>query len=114
LNKKDIFIKFQNATTIYRGDVPEDNKYCISLNGKKRYVIPLTKFDNKVYRINEISKLAKQDIAEYFNFKESKYTGFEFDFKPYKKWVKTLYCYKYKVFYDYNNLCKICLKKEKC
>jgi len=82
---KDIFIKFQNATTIYRGDVPEDNKYCISLNGKKRYVIPLTKFDNKVYRINEISKLAKQDIAEYFNFKESKYTGFEFDFKPYKK-----------------------------
>ena len=61
-----------------------DDKYCISVKAKKRYIIPLTKYNKSVYRIDNVSKLAKSDIDEYFNLKDSTYTGFDFDFKPYE------------------------------
>lgn len=82
---KDNFIKFQNATDVYGSDIPIDDKYCISVKGKRRYIIPLTKYNDKVCRINEISKAVQNDINEYFNIKHFKYTGFHFDFKPYEK-----------------------------
>ena len=83
--KKENFIKFQNATFVYGSDTPIDDKYCINVKGKRRYIIPLTKYNNSVCRINEISKSAKDDIEEYFNIKHFKYTGFDFNFKPYGK-----------------------------
>lgn len=82
---KDNFIKFQNATSVYGSDTPIDDKYCISVKGKRRYIIPLAKYNNKVCRINEISRSAQNDIDEYFNIKHFKYTGFDFNFKPYEK-----------------------------
>ena len=80
---RENFIRFQNATSVYGSDTPIKNKYCISVKGKRRYIIPLTKYNGSVRRINDISKLAKKDIEEYFNIKHYKYTGFDFDFKPY-------------------------------
>ena len=79
---RDNFIKFQNATSIFWSDTPVPNKYCINVKGKKRYVIPLTKTDKGIYRINEVSESAKNDIDKYLNIKLHKYTGFNFDFKP--------------------------------
>ncbi len=79
---KKSFIKFQQATDIYVSDKPVKNKYCISVKGKRRYVIPLAKYENSVYRIDKISEKANKDIEEYLNIKFSKYTGFDFDFKP--------------------------------
>lgn len=81
---KQGFIQFQNATSVYGSDTPVEDKYCISVKGKKRYVIPLTQYDNRVCRIDKVSNLAKNDIEEYFNIKHFKYTGFDFDFKPYE------------------------------
>ena len=81
---KENFIKFQNATSVYGSDTPINDKYCISVKVKRRYVIPLAKYNDKVYRINEISKSASKDIEDYLNIKLSKYTGFDFNFKPYK------------------------------
>lgn len=81
---RENFIKFQNATSVYGSDTPIKDKYCISVKAKRRYIIPLTKYNNTVCRINEISKQAENDINEYFNIKHYKYTGFDFDFKPYK------------------------------
>ena len=82
---KDSFNKFQNATvdSIYGSDTPVKNKYCISVKSKKRYIIPLTEYNGRVCRINTISEQAQNDIDEYFNIKLYKYTGFDFDFKPY-------------------------------
>lgn len=80
---RDNFIKFQNATSTYGSDIPVENKYCISVKGKRRYVNPLTIYNDNVCRINEVSELANNDIKEYFNIKHYKYTGFDFDFKPY-------------------------------
>lgn len=81
---KQSFSQFQNATSVYGSDTPVDDKYCISVKGKKRYVTPLTQYHSSVCRINEVSNLAKNDIEEYFSIKHFKYTGFDFDFKPYK------------------------------
>ena len=80
---KENFIKFSNATSVYGSDTPINDRYCISVKPKRRYIIPLTKFDNDIYRINQVSSQAANDIEEYFNIKNNKYTGFDFDFKPY-------------------------------
>lgn len=55
---KESFAKFQNATSVYCSEVPLNNKYCISVKGKKRYIVPLTQNNGKVCRINEIDKVA--------------------------------------------------------
>lgn len=80
---RENFIKFQNATYVYGSDTPVKDKYCISVKGKRRYIIPLTKCDKGICRIKEVSQSAANDINEYFNIKQHKYTGFDFDFKPY-------------------------------
>lgn len=80
---KENFIKFSNATSVYGSDTPVNDRYCISVKPKRRYIIPLTKFDNDIYRINQVSQQATKDIDEYFYIKINKYTGFDFDFKPY-------------------------------
>lgn len=78
------FIKFQNATSVYGSDTPVKDKYCISVNAKRRYIVPLVKVDGKTYRVNDVSKQAANDIEQYLNIKYHKYTGFDFDFKPYE------------------------------
>ena len=60
-----------------------DNKYCISVKGKKRYIVPLTQNNGKVCRINEIDKTANEEVENYMKLKRSKYTGFDFEFKPF-------------------------------
>ena len=80
---RDSFIKFQNATSTFSSDVAVDGKYCISVKGKKRYIVPLTNFNNEIYRINKLDASAAKDVDDYMNLKRSKYTGFDFDFKPY-------------------------------
>lgn len=77
------FMKFQRATSVYGSEIPIEGKYCISVKGKRRYIIPLTKTDNGIFRINEVSEKAKEDINNYLNIKHSTYIGFDFDFKPY-------------------------------
>ena len=81
---KESFINFQNATSIYTSNVPVQDKYCISVKSKRRYIIPLVKTGNGTIRINEISSQAQNDINEYFSIKHSKYIGLNFDFKPYE------------------------------
>ena len=81
---RENFIKFQNATDTYGSNIPVEDKYCISVKGKKRYIIPLTKYNNSICRIDKISQNAQNDIEEYFNIKHFKYTGFNFEFKPYE------------------------------
>ena len=82
---RDIFIKWQTATSILKSDTPIDNKYCTDVKGKVRYIIPLVKSDKKSCRINEVSQMAAKAIKEYLNIKHYKYKGFDFSFKPYDK-----------------------------
>lgn len=84
---KNAFENFQNATrtSVYKSDEPNNEIYCTSVKGKKRYINPLILLDNKIFRIKDVSSLAKNDINNFLNMKHHKFIGFDFDFKPYNK-----------------------------
>lgn len=82
---KNAFKNFQNATrdSVYKSDIPNNEIYCTSVKGKKRYINPLVCLDGKTNRIKDVSKLANSDIDNFLNMKLHKYIGFNFDFQPY-------------------------------
>ena len=80
---KQAFINFRNANNIYSSNSPSYDRYCISVKGKKRYIVPLVKVNKNVERINNIDNSCKEAVENYINLHRSKYTGFNFDFKPY-------------------------------
>ena len=82
---KNAFAFFRNATRdlVYKSDVPNDKIYCTNVKGKKRYVNPLVKYNNKVCRIKDVSAMANNDINNFLNMKLHTYIGFNFSFKPY-------------------------------
>ena len=75
------FKTWRNTTQINESDIPVEDKYCVSINAKRRYINPLVKNSNDSYvRINQISDIAKQDIEKCLNFQTKKYAYFDFDF----------------------------------
>lgn len=80
---KENFIKFQNSTSTFESNSFIENQYCISTKGKKRYIIPLTNYENSTKRINEISEKAKNAIDNYLAIEQPKYVGLNFQFIPY-------------------------------
>lgn len=82
---KESFKKFQQASVVYKSDRLVDNKYCINVKAKSRYINPLVLVDGKTVRIDKISAEAKKQIEDYLNIPKSGYTYFDFDFKPYEK-----------------------------
>lgn len=79
-NISKCFNMWKNAIKINESDVPVNDKYCVSIKAKIRYIVPLVKAENKFIRINEISDIAKQDIEKCLNFKTKKYAYFDFNF----------------------------------
>lgn len=68
---------------IYAGDKLINDKYCISVKGKRRYIVPLVQVNGKIARIDDIDDFCKEAVRQYKNLKRSKYTGVGFEFKPY-------------------------------
>ena len=86
---RNAFKNFQNATrdSVYKSDEPNNEIYCTSVKGKKRYINPLVNLENKVSRIKDVSLIANDDINNFLNMKNHKFIGFDFKFKPYEIWV---------------------------
>ena len=83
---RNAFKNFQNETrdSVYKSYEPNNEIYCTSVKGKKRYINPLVNIDNKVVRIKDVSILANDDISTFLNMKHHKFIGFNFSFIPYK------------------------------
>ncbi len=83
---RNAFKNFQNATrdSVYKSDEPNNEIYCTSVKGKKRYINPLVNLENKVSRIKDVSLIANDDINNFLNMKNHKFIGFDFKFKPYE------------------------------
>lgn len=79
-NISENFSIWKNATEVHESDSLVENKYCIELKGKMRYIVPLVKQGNKYIRINELSESAKVNINKALNFKTKKYAYLDFDF----------------------------------
>ena len=74
------FRKFQKATKVYESDEPVEGKYCVSIDTKRRYIIPLVKTENENIRINKLSKVTDERIKDFFKFDTKKYIYFDFNF----------------------------------
>ncbi len=77
----ETFKKFENTTRIGESDEPVENKYCINIKTKRRYIIPLVRVGKEYKRINEISNIAKKQIEDYLNLQTKKYAYFDFELK---------------------------------
>lgn len=80
-NISKCFKSWKNTTQINESDIPVEDKYCVSINAKRRYINPLVEMDDNNYvRVNQISDIAKQDIEKCLNFQTKKYAYFDFNF----------------------------------
>ncbi len=62
-----------NAEDIIRNERRPKGNYWVSIESKKRYVIPLCNVNNKSLRIDNVSNKAKKLLDKYNNLKEAKY-----------------------------------------
>ena len=74
------FSLFRKTKQIEESNSPILGQYCINLNVKKRYAIPLVKNEEICQRIDQISPAAKQDIDNYLADTQPPYVAFHFDF----------------------------------
>ena len=79
-NISNCFKMWKNAIKINESDVSVNDKYCMSIKAKIRYIVPLVRDEDKFIRINQISDLAKQDVEKCLKYKTKKYAYFDFDF----------------------------------
>lgn len=79
-NISECFNLWKNTTQIGESDTPISDKYCKSIKGKLRYIVPLVRCENEYIRINKISDVARQDIENCLNYETKKYAYFDFNF----------------------------------
>ena len=77
----DKFKTFQRTRKTYESDFLIDDKYCVAIKVKKRYVDPLCISDNIVERISASSLDSKNKIEEFLNINSKRYAYFDFNFK---------------------------------
>lgn len=71
---------WKKATKIKESDTQVEDKYCVSIKAKIRYIVPLVKVENQYLRVNKISENASQDIEKALNFTTQKYAYLDFKF----------------------------------
>ena len=75
------FKKFRNITQIYESNEPVFDKYCVSIDVKRRYVVPLVRLDNNSFtRLINISDIAKKQVDNYLQTETKKYAYLDFKF----------------------------------
>lgn len=78
-NIGECFKRFEKAITIGESDEPVEDKYCISVKGKRRYIVPLVKTDTGVQRIDKLSEDSNKKIQEYLQGNTKKYAYLDFN-----------------------------------
>ncbi len=78
------FDAFRSASDVWGANEPKENKYSISAKGKKRYIVPLANIGSGTARITDVFKDIKHFVQGFHDLKRSRFTGFDFDFKPYE------------------------------
>ena len=79
-NISQCFQIWRNATSIKESERPIEDKYCVKIKAKIRYIVPLVKVSDKYVRINQISEMANKDIEKALNYKTQKYAYLDFKF----------------------------------
>lgn len=82
---REAFKKFELTDTCYTTNKYIEDKYCINVKTKRRFVNPLVKDENVYGRIYDVSKKAKDCIDNYNSIQNESFVYFDFDFKPLEK-----------------------------
>ena len=77
-NLVECFEKLRNAKELKESEQHIEDKYCLNIKAKMRYIVPLVRKDNEFVRINEISNSAKEEIENVLNYKTKKYAYLDF------------------------------------
>ncbi len=80
-NIADNFNIWKKSNDILESDEKVDNKYCVGVKAKLRYIVPLVRDKDSYIRINQISNNAKKDIEKCVNYKTKKFAYLDFKFK---------------------------------
>lgn len=73
----EAFDKFRKTTKIHESNEKVEDKFCISVKTKRRYIVPLI---NDGTRINEKSEKARKIIDNYLKTEPAKYAYLDFNF----------------------------------
>jgi hypothetical protein len=68
---------FSNAKNLIRTNEEPNVEYFVSIESKKRYVVPLCHKENQIIRLDQVSKETEKLLLAYKNFKDSKYCYLE-------------------------------------
>ncbi len=68
---------FSNANTLKGTNKKPKKGYYVSIESKKRYVVPLCKKDNQIVRLDKASEKMAKLLLKYKNFKDYKYSYIE-------------------------------------
>lgn len=79
-NISKCFSVWQNATEVKESQELINDKYCVGIQVKKRYIVPLVRNQNGFARVNQLSEKANQDIESFLNFTTKKYAYLDFQF----------------------------------
>ncbi len=72
-NISTCFKIWKNATNIGESEEKIDNKYCVNIKAKIRYIVPLVRKNGEFIRINQISENADRNIQNAINYNTKKY-----------------------------------------
>jgi len=72
-NRETSWNMFVNATKLHRSNKKPNVNYFISIDSKKRYVIPLVLHEGIVVRLNTVSSECQTLLDDYMNYNDSKY-----------------------------------------
>lgn len=76
------FEKFRTTTKCFKSNTMRNDKYCVNVKSKRRYLNPLVLINGEAKRIYEVSEIAKEKIEEYMKIPIEGITYFDFEFKP--------------------------------
>ena len=79
-NIANCFNIWQNSLDVKVSDKNINNKYSVNVKAKKRYINPLVKTKNGIFRISDISNKAKNNIDKCLNYTFDRYVYMDFDF----------------------------------
>ena len=82
---RETFKKFEETDICYSSQFEIEDKYCINVKTKRRFINPLISDDEVYGRVYELSQSAKENIDNFMKIPNEGYTYFDFEFKPISK-----------------------------
>ena len=76
--KQKYFEIWQNARDIKISDKRINNKYCVNIKAKKRYINPLVATEEGIFRISDLSDKARKNIEKCLNYTFDRYLYMDF------------------------------------